>query len=196
MLLLGQGRTGAPELLPALCQWHQCPVSRASRCRVPGWMEGSSQGGVAELPRGRRGCTSRHGYRLLRAVTALLRAQCQATAVPSPSPSGSGSLRARTLCPGSAVQGPCRALPVPSLGSVARRLSPRADPVAPGMLGCRRHALCCPPCSPSPQMGLPREVPCFAQVWRTVLGSGRCLSRDKPCATSSVASAPGGCAYG
>lgn len=35
---------------------------------------GPAQGGMAELPWGQQGCTSRHGYRLLRAVTALLMA--------------------------------------------------------------------------------------------------------------------------
>lgn len=70
-------------------------------------------------------------------------------------------------------------------------LSPHMDPVTRGMLGCRRLTLCCPPCSSSPQLVLPREVPYFPQVWRTTLRSERCLSADKSCATSSMLRAPG-----
>lgn len=157
-LLPGCGRTGAPELLPAQSQWHQCPTSQApwaSCCRrVPGWMQGVLPR-LAELPWGQQGCTSRDGHGLLHAVTASLVTQHMAGWVPR-----GGAASSPAFCPLAVA---CRDLP-----GLCLRPASGALPA-----GCHRTACdtgdawvpvpCCPPCSSPPPPVLPRAVPFFPQ---------------------------------
>lgn len=163
MFLLGRGRMGAPELLPAQSQQHQYPISRApwATCchRAPGWMQGVLPGEGWQSSHG----DSRAAHPDKDTGSSMQKQHCSwhsaRSSLGGSIPQGVAASLPHMLSPGSGVQGPCRALPVPSLTSIACWLSPHTDPVTPGMLRCHRHALCCPPCSSSPQLVLPRRFP-------------------------------------